>query len=76
MKRNKRARGFLNPREGLASFFWEVGAWGGNFNLSDCNRQISLSFPAHRRRALAKIDRIIKQFDAFREAIDAQEFDE
>lgn len=46
-------RGFLNPKEGMAAFEWEVNThdipekrkWiGADFTISDCNRQISLEF--------------------------------
>lgn len=58
---SKSKRGFLNAKSGMAAFEWEVDKYGASLSLSDCGRQILLSFEFDGKgnvKALRKVRRL------------------
>lgn len=71
-------RGFLNPKEGLASYEWTVQYYHtnfgyANFTLADCNRRINLNFDfssqSEKEDRIHKIDMLIKQLEDFKKEL-------
>lgn len=73
-------RGFLNKREGTASFEYDVNnerydtrAINADFTIRDCNRSITLDFYCWNideiDEKLAKIDRLIKALQDFKQCV-------
>jgi hypothetical protein len=42
--KRKTKRGFLNKKEGVAIFQWDVEEYGGSFTITDCGRASTLDF--------------------------------
>jgi hypothetical protein len=74
----RRRRGFLNTEEGLAAFEAKVDYYNpdfvyGSFEITDCNRKISLNFDftdsKEKENTKFKIDTLIKELEDFRKEV-------
>lgn len=68
-KKRRTYRKFLNKKEGLAAVQWEVSRDWAEFTMTDCQRQVELSFSFasddDRRDAYHKLRELRKALDTF-----------
>lgn len=79
----QRNRGFLNQHYGMAAFEWEVSSEehypsiSARFDITDCNRKVSLEFDCYRgdegndayNCRIDKVDILINELKQFRKAL-------